>query len=425
MKNFFKISLVILFFAAFCSCSKDDAPEQQVVVQPEPINQAPSQFNLIAPEADAQNIDVSPTFNWEAAVDSDGDQITYEIYADTTSTPSTLIGTTTETSFEPQERLSLLENYNWRVTASDDKGGESESDIHGFDTRNIQFSNVTQSAAFQARREFASTLFNDKVWISGGTHNTTADDFFTNDIWNSEDGFNWSEVTTNAGWPKRKDHTMTAFQGKLWIIGGRNSEGFLSDVWSSEDGVSWQLETNSAGFGQISLHTTTVFNDKLFVIHNSKVWFSEDGIVWTLASEGVIGSVRKRHTALVFKNKLFVIGGTDNDPTKLMSSANGIDWEIVNDNPPYLLEIFERRYHSSVVFDDKLWVIGGFLSSNTLGGNDVWYSSDGVDWILASDNGAFSKRAGHQSHVLGDKIWVIGGESINGAGELNDVWFIN
>lgn len=109
MKNFFKISLVILFFAAFCSCSKDDAPEQQVVVQPEPINQAPSQFSLIAPEADAQNIDVSPTFNWESAVDSDGDQITYEIYADTTSTPSTLIGTTTETSFEPQEK------DRWRV----------------------------------------------------------------------------------------------------------------------------------------------------------------------------------------------------------------------------------------------------------------------------------------------------------------------
>ncbi|QCX01446.1 hypothetical protein FGM00_15515 [Aggregatimonas sangjinii] len=434
MKILLKITLLLVVINCFQSCSKDDTPAPEPIAQPnpepepEPENQLPTQSVLLSPIADAINVDVKPTFSWEAATDPDGDTITYEIYADTTARPSKLIGTTTETNFETDERLCLLENYNWKVLAKDDRGGETESDSQTFDTRNIQFSNATQNADFPARYAFSSAVFQNRVWLSGGIQSDGRGGYEnSNDVWFSENGVDWTLATSNAQWPVRRYHTMTAFQDKLWIIGG-DYESEDADVWNSEDGIEWNLVTNAAGFGRIARHTTTVFNDKLYVIHRNKVWFSGDGIVWTLASDNLIGNSRTRHTALNFNDKLWIIGASSSTDSNVMSSSDGISWELVNDDP-FSGANSNRDSHASAVFDGKMWVIAGFGSLNL---NDVWFSTDGVTWTLASENSAFRGRLFAQSQVLDDKIWLFGGTTINpsnniidGTTNLNDVWFID
>src|SRR3989338_3258283 len=105
-------------------------------------------------------------------------------------------------------------------------------------------------------------------------------------------------------------------------------------------------------------------------------------------------------------------------------SEAGKDWVQAKQG-----DIFSaRRLHTSVVFDDvtgpKIWVIGG-LDASSVRKNDVWYSSDGVNWNMATSNAGWTPRYGHASVVFRDpadnidKIWVFGGYD---GTSLNDVW---
>jgi len=429
MKTTLKIILILLMLSITIQCSKDD-PNPEPIAQPapdpeptpEPENNPPTSALLVSPEANAINIAMKPTFNWEAVTDADGDSITYELYADNSSNPSTLITTTSATSFTPAERLGTKENFNWKIIAKDGNGGESESDISSFETRDIFFSSATQNADFPGRRSFASTVFNGKVWISGGFQDSTLDLYRTNDVWNSEDGVNWTRVTTNAEWRRRLGHTMTAFKDKLWVIAGFGTEGRIADVWNSEDGITWNLVTDSPGFDAMHNHSVTVYQDKLWITHDAKVWFSEDGAVWTIASEGEIGNFRTRHTSVAFDNKIWVIGGSEQASSNVMSSSDGITWDLVNAEPPFRSSDIRREEHTSVVFDNKIWVISG---RGTPGDNDVWYSNDGIDWTLATEEAPFSRRSSLEAEILNEKIWIFGGEERDGNANKNDVWFID
>jgi hypothetical protein len=62
-----------------------------------------------------------------------------------------------------------------------------------------------------------------------------------------------------------------------------------------------------------------------------------------------------------------------------------------------------------VVFDNKIWVLGGNNSPTYL--NDVWYSSDGVNWTQATADAWSSGHYYGTSVVFDNKIWVLGGGS--------------
>ena len=218
MKTLLKITLTLFVLNIFHSCSKDDVstpepiaqpmPEPSPEPEPEQENQAPTQVTLLTPAAGAENIDVRPTFSWEAATDPDGDAITYEIYADATANPTALIGTTTETSLEVEERLGLLENYNWKILAKDVKGGESESLAQGFDTRSIIVSLATTDAPFGRRIWQSLSVFNNKIFAIGGSDREEGDKA---DVWSSSDGVNWNLVTSNTGFSSNATSSISFF----------------------------------------------------------------------------------------------------------------------------------------------------------------------------------------------------------------------
>ena len=66
-----------------------------------------------------------------------------------------------------------------------------------------------------------------------------------------------------------------------------------------------------------------------------------------------------------------------------------------------------------------MWIIGG----QSQGGNqnDVWYSSDGTNWIQATAHAQWAGRRFHSSVVFDNKMWVLGG--IVGFGVVNDAWY--
>ncbi|MFA4850535.1 MAG: PGF-pre-PGF domain-containing protein [Methanoregula sp.] len=276
-----------------------------------------------------------------------------------------------------------------------------------------------QQAGFQARADHTSVVFNDRMWIIGGTNSAT----IRNDTWSSADGVIWTLVNGSAEFPKRTDAASVVFNNRMWVIGGSSGAAGLNDTWSSPDGNIWTLTNASAEFPARSLHTATVYDNKMWVIggwtseFKNDTWSSPDGNIWTLTNASVEFPARSRHTTVVFNNLLWTIGGFDgtylNDTWK---SGDGNVWTVINASPAFP----GRSDHTTTVFNGNMWVTGGQDSGKKR--NDTWYSSDGNIWILANASPAFPARYSHTSVVLGNRMWVLGGSDPAG-NYYNDTWY--
>ena len=126
-------------------------------------------------------------------------------------------------------------------------------------------------------------------------------------------------------------------------------------------------------------------------------------------------SVRQGHGSVVFNNKIWVIGGRGNGyKNDVWHSSDGVNWTEATSSANFT----PREGHTTTVFQNKIWVIGGYVRGPSYA-NDVWYSSDGINWIEATSSADFSIRGFHTTTLYDNKIWVIGGR---GNGYKNDVW---
>ena len=130
--------------------------------------------------------------------------------------------------------------------------------------------------------------FKDRLWMYGGMDYQSRT--FLHDIWSTADGMNWTQAGT-AAWPARGSQTMLVFQDQLWLFGGANharadrgTEGFLNDVWVSDDGVGWTQVSGAAPWTARDLPGVVVFNGDLYLVGGqgqADVWKSTDGSDWT------------------------------------------------------------------------------------------------------------------------------------------------
>ncbi len=217
--------------------------------------------------------------------------------------------------------------------------------------------------------------------------------------------FEWTELIDDADWSNRFDHAAVAFNNKLWVIGGynpgeRKNDSYLEDVWSSSDGLSWELVTDNAPFKGRRGHTVTVFDDgtgeAMFLVggftvdeetgyreYNNDVWRSEDGKNWT-----------------EIKVRAYPLRG----------------------NLPYIHDWFPRMNHVTLAANhggtNYLYIIGGSTMLEDVESrysmiyfNDVWRSSNGIDWDSLSISDNIGIRAQHGASVdpLTQRIFIQGG----------------
>jgi hypothetical protein len=131
-------------------------------------------------------------------------------------------------------------------------------------------------------------------------------------------------------------------------------------------------------------------------------------------------SPRFGHATAVWNGALWVTGGFDNTFTfnDVWRSTDGVNWIKVLDNRAGGYE--PRKGHTMLVYDNRLWVIGG---SDEAGAHrdDVWYSYDGRAWVRATGAAAFGGLYNHMSVVYDNKMWVIGGNKV-AVGTVDDVY---
>ncbi|MDX1364879.1 MAG: hypothetical protein R3243_11755 [Arenibacter latericius] len=419
------------------SCSKDDTvepvPEDKVE---EPQNLPPDPFTLTAVENGATGVDTSPTLSWEAAVDQNNDAVTYDVYLDTQESPATKIAENLSAlEWVITENLDREATYFWRVVAKDANNAETESvAIFSFTTRGLLFSEtaVVVNAEFSKRNNHSVIEFNDNLWLIGGTD----DSFNLNEIWSSTDGENWTLVAEDALNVPPIDHTSLVYNDKLWVISGS-----FNRVWSSVNGIDWVEESSSAAFSNREGHASVVFDDKMWVIGGhydgitlNDVWYSTDGENWTEATESAAFSPRAEHTVHIMNNTMYLIGGASVENfsqsfyNDVYSSTDGVNWTQINTSSVFPV----RSSHTAVTFDNKMWVTGGWSAivnqettmQEVVSYNDTWFSEDGISWTQLTLDDSFAGRLNHTATVFNNKIIIAGGMEIISSERFNDIWTI-
>lgn len=288
-----------------------------------------------------------------------------------------------------------------------------------------------QDIANYQNRDYESVVFNDKVWLTGGSDyaiTLTGSATFRNEVYYSADGINWRFSTAKENpWQGRQDHGLVVFNNKMWLLGGTifkentHPGASINDIWASENGVDWKLISENAPWAKRSFAKCVVFNNNLWLIGGypyftndngcfNDVWSSNDGENWTLETDNAPWPANF-NKIIVYDNKLWSVnevktweGITANE---VWNSGNGRDWVQITDSIPFnpLLHSFE-----TVVFDSRIWILGGSYKGDdgyTHPSNSAWYSTNGKDWQLANSECLPEPIEPNSVFVFQDKIWQI------------------
>lgn len=251
----------------------------------------------------------------------------------------------------------------------------------------------------------------------------------------------WVEVTEAAGWQPRDSQAEVVYDNQLWIFGGwfNSLEAPPRDVWSSRDGESWKLAEKTAPWKHSDLSMSVVFNDKMWIMggwyngrlpgHSAgnEVWSSTDGKQWQQATKGAAWSPRLAAGLVVFQDKMWILGGTENyyfgDAKSLKNdvwySSDGKEWKLATADAAWS----PRAYHQAVVLNNRMYVFGGGnYVPKYHAKNDVWSSADGVHWEQVTENAPWHPRLWFSSVVYRERMWVMGGWSNEPSQNWGDVW---
>src|SRR5688572_21589138 len=80
---------------------------------------------------------------------------------------------------------------------------------------------VNAGPRWSPRSGHSSVVFSDKMWVMGGINQQSPSpgDLF-NDVWYSGDGIQWTQATNAAAWSPRREHSSLVYNNKIWVIGG-------------------------------------------------------------------------------------------------------------------------------------------------------------------------------------------------------------
>ncbi len=238
----------------------------------------------------------------------------------------------------------------------------------------------TSLANWPARSNHTSVVFDNKIWVMAGLNGTNPLTNHFNDVWSSSDSSNWNRVDASANWISRYLSSSVIYNNKIWILGGSRGNSAtpdLNDVWSSSDGSTWNQANDSSEWTIRGGHTSVIYNNKMWIIGGNEdgndlndVWSSSNGANWSSVNTSSEWAARRGHTSVIFDNKIWIIGGGNNTNAlnDVWSSSDGSTWNQVGG----AAEWGARRNHTSVVFDNTIWVLGGSIGNDPPNYNDVW-----------------------------------------------------
>jgi len=231
-------------------------------------------------------------------------------------------------------------------------------------------------APWEGRHTAGYVVFKDRMWIVGGD---PIQGHYQPDVWDSADGVHWDRIAETTPWNPRALHYTLVFQDKIWVIGGQTlpqfapaEEIFYADVWNSDDGKNWtKVADNLPWAPRAQIGGSAVKDGKMWILGGgtydtagkpqrnfyNDVWSSEDGAQWTQVAAATPWPPRQYHDIAVFDGNLWVMEGYQagiGNSNDVWYSPDGVQWTEVPDTP-----WLPRHAASVFVYDNALWMVAG------------------------------------------------------------------
>ncbi|MFT5204631.1 MAG: hypothetical protein ACI9C1_004042 [Candidatus Aldehydirespiratoraceae bacterium] len=306
-----------------------------------------------------------------------------------------------------------------------------------FDT--YDWSLVADEAPWGGRAGLRIVEKDGSLFVLGGRtpkqSTVPGDSVIHGDIWRSDDtGVTWTQIlaTDSGAWPARAYFSAVTIGDEMVVLGGQDFGletnpfcALLEQGFEPPPGLGIDLDAPCPEF----VPTSNFFSD---------VWASSDGVTWEERTAEAGWAGRAGLSAVVAGDAIYVMGGSQNDDSAVIGangperlyfndvwrSTDGVEWELLTDAAPW-----EPRAGASVVErDGEIWLFGGedgFTCSplpdcEAPYFNDVWHSADGVEWTEVSESAGWSPRPGHQCEVVEAEFVCFGGFGL--IENPTDVW---
>lgn len=201
--------------------------------------------------------------------------------------------------------------------------------------------------------------------------------------------------------------------------------------------LSWVRVTEHAEWKARDSAGEVVFDGKLWLLGGwftsrgpcpRDVWNSADGMHWQQVASNAAWTHSDLPTALVHDNKIWMMGGWDGGrltgasaSNQVWCSSDGAAWRLATAEAPWCA----RPGAAGVVFQGKMWILGGvrrYYDGDELLA-DVWASADGAHWDQITAKAPWPARSCHAAVVHHGKLWVFGGGNYLPTYQaFNDVW---
>jgi hypothetical protein len=211
-------------------------------------------------------------------------------------------------------------------------------------------------APWQARDSQAEWTFRDRIWIGGGWFRS--DEAPPRDVWSSADGKSWTLMEKAAPWIHSDLPMNLTFAGRMWVMGGWYNgrlpgHSASREVWSSDDGATWTQVTARAPWSARCAGMVVEHRDRMWLLGGienyyfgdersvkNDVWSSADGREWKQETPAAPWAARGYHQAVVLNGRIYVLGGGNYVPTHfalndVWSSADGVNWTCETTSAPW------------------------------------------------------------------------------------------
>ena len=203
--------------------------------------------------------------------------------------------------------------------------------------------------------------------------------------------------------------------------------------------LDWVKVTERADWAARDSCGEVVYKDRLWLLGGwfdsfsappRDVWSSPDGATWTLVAKEAAWKSSDLPMSVVFDGRIWLMGGWFNGrlpghgaSDEVWSSTDGVNWTLATKTPGWS----PRIAAGAVVFKGRMWIIGGtenyYFGDDTSLKNDVWSTANGKEWKREIASAPWSPRAYHAAVVHDGKLWVIGGGNyVPKYRASNDVW---
>jgi len=241
------------------------------------------------------------------------------------------------------------------IVGGDPNQGHYQNDVwNSADGKAWTLVNKGRPVPWAPRCLHGTVVFRDKMWVLGGQtipSMAPADEIIYRDVWNTTDGFNWTRVEPQEPyWSAREVYgNVLVFNDRMWILGGatyetpkRPEREFYNDVWSSADGVRWKRHVEHAAWEPRQFHDVAAWDGRMWVLegwntqgNRNDVWHSSDGTTWQELPDT---PWKTRHAASVFvhADALWMVAGNNMEPDvwRLQRKGGGAGQDIPRSKAP-------------------------------------------------------------------------------------------